>query len=163
MLAEMGSSAADFERARSRLAEYLARHQLKHTRQRDAILQALLDAEGHVSSEHLYERVRAEHPEIGAATVYRTLKLLCEAGVANAIQSTEGVTLYERQHAHHDHLICVGCGEILEFESPVIEREQERVALERGYRLTHHRHHLFGHCASCQQKGREAGKEPLSN
>ncbi len=148
----MASSEAELQRDRQKLAAYLTRNGLKHTRQRDAIHQALLSAEGHISSEDLYESVRRENPEIGAATVYRTLKLLCEAGLANSIQLRDGVTLYERQHAHHDHLICTGCGEILEFESAVIETEQIRIAQEKGYRLTKHRHQLFGFCATCQAR-----------
>ena len=84
-------------------------------------MDAFLATKGHLTSEELYERVREEHPEIGAATVYRTLKLFCDAGVANATDFREGVTLYERQAAHHDHLICEGCGQIIEFESDVIE------------------------------------------
>ncbi len=150
MLGPMGSGGADFEQARATLEDYLARNGLKHTRQRDAILAAFLTQKGHMTSEQVHERVRQKQPEIGAATIYRTLKLLCEAGIANSIQFRDGVTLYERQVAHHDHLICQSCGEILEFESELIEREQIRVAQERGYRLLRHRHHLFGICARCQ-------------
>jgi Fur family ferric uptake transcriptional regulator len=146
-----------FEEARQRLEHYLVRHGLKHTRQREAILSAFLGAAGHMTSEDLYERVRAEHPEIGAATVYRTLKLLCDAGIAHPSHFRSGVTLYEHRHGHHDHLICQGCGEIVEFECSMIEGAQLEIAERYGYRLTNHRHDLYGYCKRCQ--GREE-REP---
>ncbi len=149
----MTSASSENQRAHARLAEYLAQHSLKQTRQRDAIMDVFLAEEGHLTSEEVYERVRQANPEIGAATVYRTLKLLCEAGIANAIHFRDGVTLYERQQAHHDHLICLSCGEIIEFECALIEKQQLEIAEKYGYRLTQHRHHLFGYCAACRKKG----------
>ncbi len=139
------------QRAVERLSEYLARNGLKQTRQREAILEVFLGCKGHSTSEELYEVVRAQHPEVGAATVYRTLKLFCDAGIAHAHHFRDGVTLYEPEGHHHDHLICLGCGEIVEFECELIEVEQERVARGYGYRLTQHRHTLYGYCAKCQE------------
>lgn len=142
----------DTERdAQDLLNDYLVQHGLKQTRQREAILRAFLSSDGHLTSEDMHERVRADHPEIGAATVYRTLKLLCEAGIASAHHFRDGVTLYERRGQHHDHLICQTCGEIVEFNSEVIEREQVEVARRYGYRLAKHRHILYGTCARCRE------------
>ena len=95
------------ERARAQLSAHLDQKGLKHTRQREAILEAFVESTGHVTSEQLYEKVRAQNPEIGAATVYRTLKLFCEAGVAQQRNFRDGVTLYEHEVQHHYHLICV--------------------------------------------------------
>ena len=139
--------------ARDRLNSYLVRHGLKQTRQREAILDAFLASTGHVTSEDLYERVRSDHPEIGAATVYRTLKLFVDAGVANASTFREGITVYEHELQHHDHLICLGCSRIIEFECAEIESAQLRIAKDHGFRLTRHRHHLFGYCSDCQSAG----------
>lgn len=147
---------ADAVDARAQLEEYLTRHGLKQTRQREAILQAFLDSSGHITSEQLYERVRGGYPDIGAATVYRTLKLLVGAGIASTTTFREGVTVYEHQDCHHDHLICLGCGEVVEFKNDLIETEQAQIAEQSGYRLTLHRLHLFGYCADCQQTGRDA-------
>ena len=146
-----GPRLGEIEIARERLAEYLTRQGLKHTRQRVAILDAFLQAGGHMTSEDLYERVRPGHPEIGAATVYRTLKLFCDAGIAHPSHFRAGVTLYEYRSGHHDHLICDGCGAIVEFESSAIEEAQREIADSYGYRLTQHRHDLYGHCPKCQQ------------
>jgi Fur family ferric uptake transcriptional regulator len=144
------------DRAKAQLAEYLDRHGLKHTRQRDFILETFLETDGHVTCEDLHERVREDHPEIGAATVYRTLKILVDAGVANAATFREGVTVYERDEEHHDHLICLGCGEIIEFQCELIEQRQLEIARRHGYRLRSHRHHLYGYCARCQDRGVDA-------
>lgn len=138
------------ERARVQLSAHLDQKGLKHTRQREAILEAFVESTGHVTSEQLYEKVRAQNPEIGAATVYRTLKLFCEAGVAQQRNFRDGVTLYEHEVQHHDHLICVSCGEIIEFECEFIEAEQRKIAGRYGYSLTSHQHHLYGRCAKCQ-------------
>lgn len=156
-VSERGSASFD-ARARSKLVTYLSRHGLKQTRQREAILEAFLAAEGHVTSEDLYERVRGESPEIGAATVYRTLKLLVDAGVANASTFREGVTVYEPEQHHHDHLVCLGCGEIIEFECDEIETKQLEIARSHGYRLTRHRLHLFGYCPACQSESMARGE-----
>ena len=148
------SSAESDRRAHEKLAEHLSRNGLKQTRQRDAILDAFLHAKGHMTSEELYDKVRADAPEVGAATVYRALKLFCEAGLARAHHFRDGVTLYEREGHHHDHLICQGCGAIVEFERESIEEEQRSVAAEHGYVLTQHRHILYGICPRCQKKQR---------
>jgi Fur family ferric uptake transcriptional regulator len=146
-----GPRLGELEIARERLTEYLSQQGLKHTRQRVAILEAFLQAGGHMTSEELYERVRPEHPEIGAATVYRTLKLFCDAGIAHPSHFRAGVTLYEYRSGHHDHLICVSCGTIVEFESSTIEEKQREIADQYGYRLTQHRHDLYGYCPKCRQ------------
>ena len=149
----MASRASEQEKVRAQLADHLTRNGLKHTKQRDAILDCFLASTGHITVEDLHDSVRSDHPEIGAATVYRTLKLFCEAGIANAHHFREGITLYEHEVSHHDHLICLGCGAIIEFENELIEEEQIKIAASHGYKLTQHRHHLFGYCPDCQEKG----------
>ena len=105
---------------REALTRYLEDHRLKHTKQREAILDAFLEASGHITSDDLYQRIREKHPNIGFTTVYRTMKLLCEAGLANERHFDDGVTRYEIQHEHHDHLVCVRCGKIVDFECSII-------------------------------------------
>jgi Fur family ferric uptake transcriptional regulator len=132
------------------LARYLQEHDLKRTRQREAILEAFLDAPGHVSSDQLHQAVRVSHPNIGYTTVYRTMKLLCDAGLAQARHFDDGVTRYEISYQHHDHLVCIKCGKIAEFESRTIEASQDEIAARYGFRVLHHRHELYGHCADCR-------------
>jgi Fur family ferric uptake transcriptional regulator len=132
--------------------QYLRRKKLKTTQQREAIVDAFLRSTGHVALEDLLSSARRRNPGVGLATVYRTVKLLEEAGLAHARQFGAGHTLYEvaGQRAHHDHMICQQCNHIIEFESDEIEALQERVAKRFGFSITHHRHELFGLCEKAQ-------------
>lgn len=132
------------------LARYLEEHQLKHTKQREAILEVFLSVEGHITGDDIYQRVRSLHSQIGYTTVYRTMKLLCDAGLANE-QNFDGSTRYEIAHAHHDHLVCIRCGKIIEFECEMIEAAQDQIAAAYKFRVLRHRHELYGHCEACQE------------
>ena len=136
---------------RRTLARYLEEHNLKQTKQRDAILEVFLEASGHITSEDLHARVRNAHPGIGYTTVYRTMKLLCDAGLAAERNFDDGITRYEIAHEHHDHLVCVKCGKIIEFECRMIENTQEEIAARYEFRVLRHRHELYGHCAGCRE------------
>jgi Fur family ferric uptake transcriptional regulator len=126
---------------------------LKVTRQRDQILESFLKIGKHVGVEDLLRAVRKDTPSIGNATVYRTMKLFVEAGIAEERRFSAGVTLYEPHEGdehHHDHLICTVCERIFEFENEEIEQLQEQVADAQGFKLTHHKMELYGLCADCQ-------------
>jgi Fur family ferric uptake transcriptional regulator len=133
------------------LAKFLDERSLKHTKQRAAILDVFLEAPGHITSEEIYARVLGEYANIGFTTVYRTMKLLCEAGIAHEHHFEDGVTRYEVELEHHDHLVCLRCGKIEEFECELIEKSQQEIADSYGYRLLHHRHELYGHCPACDK------------
>ena len=137
------------------LSRYLEEHNLKHTQQREAILVAFLEATGHITSEEIHNRVRVSHPNIGYTTVYRTMKLLCDAGLASERHFEEGVTRYEIEHEHHDHLVCLRCGKIIEFECEMIESAQQEIADRYRFRILRHRHELYGHCSACDQGAAE--------
>jgi Fur family ferric uptake transcriptional regulator len=136
------------------LASYLEDHNLKHTKQREAILDVFLETQGHVTAELLFNRVRELHPSIGFTTVYRTMKLLCDAGLAIERHFDDGVARYEIEHEHHDHLVCTRCGKIVEFECAMIEKAQDEIGKRYGFRLLRHRHELYGHCPDCQKRDR---------
>jgi Fur family ferric uptake transcriptional regulator len=125
---------------------YLRRKHLKTTQQREAIVDAFLRSDGHVNLESLLDAARKKNPGVGLATVYRTVKLLEDAGIATARQFGSGQTLYENVGHHHDHIICQRCNFIIEFESEEIERVQNEIARRYGFQLVHHRHELFGLC-----------------
>lgn len=134
--------------------KFLRREGLKSTRQRDLIVEEFSMVRGHISVEELLQRVRDRDGGVGYATVYRTLKLLVDARLAGARNFGEGFARYEPLgEDHHDHLICENCGRIVEFHDEQLERRQERVAADLGYRVTHHRHELFGICPSCRRSG----------
>jgi Fur family ferric uptake transcriptional regulator len=131
------------------LVAYLEEHNLKNTKQRGAILDVFLRVTGHITSDELFQRVRNEHPNIGYTTVYRTMKLLCDAGLATGHHFDDGITRFEIAHEHHDHLVCTRCGKIIEFECRAIEETQNQVAARYGFRVLRHRHELYGHCKDC--------------
>ncbi len=133
------------------LAAYLEKNHLKHTKQRELILQVFLEAKRHLTSEDLYQSVRQDHPNVGYTTVYRTMKLLVEAGLATEHHFDDGITRYEIEQRHHDHLVCIKCGKIQEFECEMIEDTQNAIAKRYGFRILRHRHELYGHCPECQQ------------
>jgi Fur family ferric uptake transcriptional regulator len=132
--------------------DYLRKKGLKTTQQREAIVDVFLRTSGHVGLEDLLSHARKKHPSVGLATVYRTIKLLEEAGIAASRQFGSGQTLYEvsEGRAHHDHLICESCGFITEFENDEIEHLQTAAAKRFGFNVIRHRHELFGLCEKAQ-------------
>jgi Fur family ferric uptake transcriptional regulator len=136
------------DEARRLLELHMRERGLKHTRQRDEILEAFFAATGHVSVDDLLGLVQARMPGVGHATVYRTMKLFAEAGVAHERHFQDGQTRYEPVVAdeHHDHLICTVCDTIFEFEDDVIEQRQQEIARAHGLRVASHRHEIYGTC-----------------
>jgi len=125
------------------------------------IVEAFFRADNHVSIEELLAQVRAKAPRVGYATVYRTLKLLTECGVANERRFGDGLARYELADGprHHDHLICLECGEISEFSEPAIEELQVAVARRSGFELRSHKHELYGICRKCKRAGLSSGSK----
>jgi Fur family ferric uptake transcriptional regulator len=141
---------------RTILNDYMARKGLRSTGQRRLIVETFFASPNHVSIEELLAEVRGRDKKVGYATVYRTLKLLTESGVAYERRFGDGLTRYELadEESHHDHLICVECGRINEFEEPRIEDLQEKVAERYGYELRSHKHELYGVCPACRAKAK---------
>ena len=142
----MGHGHQTIEELRQRLVDYMDKHGLRSTAQRRLVTEVFFQSDAHLSIEDLLAQVREEDPKIGYATVYRTLKLLKDCGLAYERHFGDGVSRYEVAHQdeHHDHLICMDCGKIVEFENDEIERIQERLAARRGFRLKRHKHELYG-------------------
>jgi Fur family transcriptional regulator, ferric uptake regulator len=132
---------------KERWRSYIQDRRLNITAQREAIVEQFLRTRDHVSIDELLTKVRKRHPRVGYATVYRTLKLLVDSGLAVERQFGDGQARYEVVGDHHDHLICVKCGLILEFEDDEIERLQDRIAARLGgFTVLRHRHELYGLC-----------------
>lgn len=133
---------------------YLARKGLKSTRQRDTIVREFFKKHQHLTVEELWGRVKQQDPKIGYATVYRTLKLLTESGLALKREFGGGQARFEHiTDHHHDHLICLECGSIIEFENNQIEHLQEKVCRKHRFKLVHHKMELYGYCEKCFRKG----------
>lgn len=144
------------------LEAYLARSGLRVTRQRRAIAEAFFSHQGHPNIDELYATIRAQHPHIGQATVYRTLKLLVESGLAEPSRFGDGTTRYEaaQEGEHHDHLICVECNYILEFRDDEIERRQLEIAERNQFAVTDHKMVIYGKCTQVQCPRRPSAARP---
>ena len=146
----------NLEHFRALLHDHMEKRGLRSTDQRRLIVETFFKVPNHISIEELLAQVRQQDPKVGYATVYRTLKLLTECGVAFERKFGDGLTRYELadEASHHDHLICTSCSKIIEFEEPKIEELQEKIATRYGFDLLSHKHEMYGTCSDCQAKGR---------
>lgn len=133
------------------LQKYLHEKGLKSTTQRDDIIDVFFKTNTHINLEELLKRVRRKNPKVGYATVYRTMKLLAECGLALERQFGDGQTRYEHipDDSHHDHCICVRCGKIMEFENQKIEHLQKEIADKLNFTVANHKLELYGYCSKC--------------
>jgi Fur family transcriptional regulator, ferric uptake regulator len=143
--------------------KHIQKKGLKRTAQRDLILDVFLRTEGHLSGDDLYRLVREEDPSVGQTTVYRTLRLLTDAGLAREVRFGDGRAHYEHQykHQHHDHMICSECGKIIEFYSPELEAIQDAMAARHKFELTSHLLRMIGICVECRREER-ARRQPTT-
>jgi Fur family ferric uptake transcriptional regulator len=135
------------------LDKYMTERGLKSTRQRTLIVETFFQSGGHQSVEEVWAKVRKTDARVSVATVYRTMKLLAESGLAHARNFGDGQTRYEAAlgREHHDHLICTNCQKIIEFENDRIEALQDVVARRHGFKVTSHKMELYGLCRECQR------------
>lgn len=140
---------------------YLQDQGLKLTRQRRVIAGIVFGSDGHLTLADIHERAQREQASIGFATVYRTMKLMADAGVAMQHKFDDGQSRFERaDDDHHDHIICSLCGKIVEFEAPEIEARQEQIARSLGFRVVSHRHEIYGECHQPCRYGRTPTRRP---
>lgn len=152
----------EFGQEKQIFREHIQKAGLRRTGQRDLIMEIFLRTEEHLTSEDLYWLVQKEDPGVGHTTVYRTLKLLTEAGLAREVRFGDNKTYYEHHynHQHHDHMICTECGKVIEFFSADIEDLQEQMADKFGFRPTHHSLRLWGVCSDCQMLASDSTTAP---
>lgn len=133
---------------------HLKRVGLKHTAQRDTILRTFLETRDHLSTEELHHLVKKRDSRIGFTTVYRTLKLLAECGLASAVAFQDGVARYEHQlnRRTHHHMVCTACGNSVEFFSPEIEKVEQEIGRKHRYTTTRHTFQIYGICEECRKK-----------
>lgn len=150
----MSTTSEEFKKEREIFLEHIQKCGLRKTAQRDIILDVFLSTEEHLSSEKLYWLVQQQDPAIGQTTVYRTLKLLTDAGLAREVRLGDGRTYYEHHydHEHHDHMICTVCGTVIEFFSAELEAMQDKMAAEYNFTPTHHSLRILGFCEKCNEE-----------
>jgi Fur family ferric uptake transcriptional regulator len=149
----MVAKTKEFKEEKKIFLEHIQKWGLRRTAQRDLILEVFLSTEEHLSSEDLYWLIHKKDSGVGHTTVYRTLKLLTDAGLAREVRLGDGRTYYEHHfdHEHHDHMICTECGQIIEFFSQEIEELQDEMAKINNFKPTHHLMRILGICKDCQK------------
>ena len=135
-----------------RVEQLLAQHNIRLTAQRRIIVQRAVRFL-HFTAEELVEDVRKADPTVARATIYRALALLQDVGVVEKHDFRYGPPNYEVTFgkAHHDHLMCIQCGEIIEYQEPRVERLQQEIVRRFGYTLMSHTHKLYGLCPVCRR------------
>ncbi|SNX55328.1 Fur family transcriptional regulator [Thermoanaerobacterium sp. RBIITD] len=138
------------------IKESLKRKGFKLTTQRRAILDVIIEnREKHLSSEEIYDLVKEKYPEIGLATVYRTLQLFDDLGVIYKLNFDDGRSRYElyhnEDHQHH-HLICLKCGSVIEMEGDLLENLEEAIESTKNFEIVDHNVKFFGYCSKCKAK-----------
>ena len=147
-----GRHVAILEKTEKAWRAFLLERGLNASKTRDDVVAVFLQTTAHIDLQALHAVVRKRHPGIGFATVYRTMKLLEEAGIAHARRFGDAKgTVFEVAvgRSHHDHLICERCGRIVEFMSQEVERLQDQIAAKHGFSLSRHHHELYGTCSEC--------------
>ena len=136
----------------NRFKEALKKEGLKYTPQRTAVLEEIIKDKGHRESEEIYLALKKRGQHVSRATVYRTMDILVNNGFARKMNLGDGRARYESKvnSSHHDHLICMDCGLIVEFMDQQIEDLQDKIAIQYNFQLKRHIHQLFGLCKKCQ-------------
>ncbi len=139
--------------AKNIFRQYLKEAGMLYSRQREQILDVFLQTERHSTIGDLHELVKRENPRIGLATVYRTMRIICQAGLARETDFGDGFRRFEHKyrHQHHDHLVCLECGRVIEVISPEIEGLQETLARRHEFVPTSHKMQIFGVCRACER------------
>ena len=142
--------------AKGKFEQYVAGKGLRHTVQREQIVDIFLVTEKHLTVQELYDLVRKKYKGIGYATVARAVKLMTESGICRQADFGDGSQRFEHKfgHEHHDHLICVGCGKFVEIYSKRLEKLQEQLVTKHGYVQRYHKMDIFGLCSKCSRKGK---------
>lgn len=140
---------------------------LKVTNQRLLVLQVLADnSDRHMTAEDIYELVKEEYPDIGLATVYRTVQLLLEMQLVDRINLDDGCVRYEIGHLfdgeakhHHHHLICKECGKVIPFEDDLLEELEDHIEDELGFHVLDHELKFYGQCQECRLSEKAGAEE----
>ena len=134
--------------------QYLKEKGLLYSKQREQILKTFMKARSHLAIDDLYNAVRKKNPRIGLATVYRTMRVICDCGLAREVDFGDGVRRFEHkyQHQHHHHLVCIKCGRVIEVTSNQIESLQKKLAKQHNFAPIRDTMKIFGLCSKCKNK-----------
>lgn len=144
-----------YEKQEALFADYLRRRNLKLTPERRTVLREVFQHHGHLDADQLLVRLRTKEERVSRATIYRTLELLVDSGLIWKVSLGGSQSHYELAYGakHHDHLICMSCGQVIEFVNERIEQLQEKVCRDHGFHPMRHNMQIFGHCSKCGEPG----------
>ena len=143
-----------FRKEHEILEGYIRDKKLKQSGKRIQILDVILQNKKHLSAEEWYQQVVKKYPGIGQATIYRTIKVLCDSGLIREFTLDDGIARYESASGstHHHHLVCVECRKFVEIADDRIEEMKLQIAKKNGFKLVSHRFELYGICQTCLKK-----------
>lgn len=149
-------AAALYAQLKDRLRAYVLSNRLNQSEAREKILETIVTEARHFRPLDLVDRLRARHPEIGRATLYRNLPILVASGVLQeGPTDPTGQCFYELTDSeHHDHLVCLDCGKIFEFHDATIEKRQESISRALRFAPESHRHVIYARCEYAQKKSK---------
>jgi len=132
--------------------EYIRRQGLRRTTEREVILREVFEVHEHFDVEELHLRLRQKGVRVSKASVYRALRLFLDCGLVREVDYTDGHWHYEHIYGHgdHNHLRCLGCGEIVEFEAPALKTIEEQLAREHDYQIMSQQWEIKGYCRACR-------------
>jgi Fur family ferric uptake transcriptional regulator len=143
--------------AKTIFRQYLKKNGKLYSKQREQILDIFLKTEQHPTINDLYDLVKKKYPQIGLATVYRTMEVISDAGLASKVGFGDGIKHYEHKykHQHHYHLICLKCGKVIEVTSNRLEETKRQLAKKHDFTITRATMRLFGICKTCKRKEKQ--------
>ena len=132
--------------------DYIRRRDLRRTPERERILREIFEIHGHFDVDGLYVQLKQKGVKVSKASIYRALPLFIDCGLIREVDFSEGHWHYEHiyGHSHHNHLRCLGCGKILEFETPALDHLEEHLARKYGYHIKGHHLQVQGYCPACR-------------
>lgn len=133
--------------------DYIKARGLKATSQRNLILDAFLTTEEHLTAEDIHRIVNIKKSQVGFATVYRTMKLITDSGLASEVAFGDGISRFEHKygHPHHHHLICTECGNVTEFSSRKMDAVEKHILQKYSFQAESHHFKIIGLCRTCRQ------------
>ena len=132
--------------------KFLSQNELKFTKQRKDILVEVFSIHSHFEIETFIDELHVKNKSISRGTVYSTIKLLLQSGMIRKIRTPSNKVFYEHVfgYEHHDHLICIDCGKVIEIKDEIIEKRQVELLKENNFKITSHTYNIYGYCSTCQ-------------
>lgn len=137
-----------------RMRNFLKSKGLKFTKEREEIIKEIENTVGHFDPDELYVKMKSKGSKVSRASIYRTINILLKNGIIEVVENIDRHKHYEKVHDknHHDHMICIKCGKVIEFYSPTLEMLQKELCDKENFTHTRHSLEIYGYCNKCSKK-----------